>query len=58
MLFTTVRVEYNGAVLGDSSKTAVLPDGTAEYDFITSFECSPDGPNSLDVLVQKPLLCK
>lgn len=53
-----VHVEYNGAVLGDSSKTAVLPDGTAEYDFITSFECSPDGPNSLDVLVQKPLLCK
>uniref|UniRef100_A0A8C3VD84 Cilia and flagella associated protein 70 n=1 Tax=Catharus ustulatus TaxID=91951 RepID=A0A8C3VD84_CATUS len=51
-----VHVEYNGAVLGDSSKTAVLPDGTAEYDFITSFECSPDGPNSLDVLVQKPLL--
>ncbi|XP_032929865.1 cilia- and flagella-associated protein 70 isoform X2 [Catharus ustulatus] len=56
VLFTMVHVEYNGAVLGDSSKTAVLPDGTAEYDFITSFECSPDGPNSLDVLVQKPLL--
>ncbi|NXO41741.1 CFA70 protein, partial [Locustella ochotensis] len=56
MLITLVRVEYNGAVLGDSSKTLVLPDGTAEYDFSTSFECSPDGPNSLDVLVQKPLL--
>ncbi|NWZ68005.1 CFA70 protein, partial [Acrocephalus arundinaceus] len=56
VLITLVRVEYNGAVLGDSSKTAVLPDGTAEYDFSTSFECSPDGPNSLDVLVQKPLL--
>ncbi|RMC17873.1 hypothetical protein DUI87_05542 [Hirundo rustica rustica] len=56
VLITLVRVEYNGAVLGDSSKTGVLPDGTAEYDFSTSFECSPDGPNSLDVLVQKPLL--
>ncbi|NXD44663.1 CFA70 protein, partial [Copsychus sechellarum] len=56
MLFSMVRVEYNGAVLGDSSKTHVMPDGTAEYDFSTSFECSPDGPNSLDVLVQKPLL--
>ncbi|XP_077643068.1 cilia- and flagella-associated protein 70 [Lonchura striata] len=56
LLVTLVSVEYNGAVLGDSSKTDVLPDGTAEYDFSTSFECSPDGPNSLDVLVQKPLL--
>uniref|UniRef100_A0A8C0VLE7 Cilia and flagella associated protein 70 n=1 Tax=Cyanistes caeruleus TaxID=156563 RepID=A0A8C0VLE7_CYACU len=56
VLVTLVRVEYNGAVLGDSSKTHVLPDGTAEYDFSTSFECSPDGPNPLDVLVQKPLL--
>ncbi|CAN8192429.1 unnamed protein product [Coccothraustes coccothraustes] len=56
LLSTLVRVEYNGAVLGDSPKTNVLPDGTAEYDFSTSFEYSPDGPNSLDVLVQKPLL--
>uniref|UniRef100_A0A8C3NJA2 Cilia and flagella associated protein 70 n=1 Tax=Geospiza parvula TaxID=87175 RepID=A0A8C3NJA2_GEOPR len=56
LLYTLVRVEYNGAVLGDSSKTHVLPDGTAEYDFSTSFEYSPDGPNSLDVLVQKPVL--
>ncbi|NXX28082.1 CFA70 protein, partial [Nicator chloris] len=56
VLLTLVRVEYNGTVLGESSKTDVLPDGTAEYDFSTSFECSPDGPNSLDVLVQKPLL--
>lgn len=53
-----VRVEYNGVVLGESSPTAVLPDETAEFDFSTSFEYSPDGPNSLDVLVQKPLLCK
>uniref|UniRef100_A0A8C9NIG0 Cilia and flagella associated protein 70 n=1 Tax=Serinus canaria TaxID=9135 RepID=A0A8C9NIG0_SERCA len=56
LLHTLVRVEYNGAVLGDSPKTNVLTDGTAEYDFSTSFEYCPDGPNSLDVLVQKPLL--
>ncbi|NWS20680.1 CFA70 protein, partial [Pachyramphus minor] len=56
VLVTLVRVEYNGAVLGDSSKVDVLPDGTANYNFTTSFECSPDGPNSLDVIAQKPLL--
>ncbi|KFO63323.1 Tetratricopeptide repeat protein 18, partial [Corvus brachyrhynchos] len=56
VLVTLVRVEYNGEVLGDSPKTDVLPSGTAEYNFSTSFECSPEGPNSLDVIVQKPLL--
>ncbi|NWU59970.1 CFA70 protein, partial [Dromas ardeola] len=53
---TLVRVEYNGAILGDSSKTDVLPDGTANYNFMTSFECSPDGPNSLSDVAQKPVL--
>ncbi|NXS66696.1 CFA70 protein, partial [Pandion haliaetus] len=53
---TLVRAEYNGVILGDSSKTDVLPDGTANYNFMTSFECSPDGPNSLDDIVQKPVL--
>ncbi|PKU30859.1 tetratricopeptide repeat protein hypothetical protein [Limosa lapponica baueri] len=53
---TLVRVEYNGAMLGDSSKTDVLPDGTASYDFVTSFECNPDGPNSLADIAQKPVL--
>ncbi|NXN73160.1 CFA70 protein, partial [Himantopus himantopus] len=52
---TLVRVEYNGAILGDSSKTDVLPNGTANYNFITSFECSPDGPNSLDDIAHKPV---
>ncbi|NXU12801.1 CFA70 protein, partial [Pardalotus punctatus] len=56
LLVSLVRVEYNGAVLGESPKTDVLPDGTAEYEFSTSFECSLDGPNSLDVIVHKPLL--
>uniref|UniRef100_A0A663FDX1 Cilia and flagella associated protein 70 n=1 Tax=Aquila chrysaetos chrysaetos TaxID=223781 RepID=A0A663FDX1_AQUCH len=53
---TLVRAEYNGVILGDSSKTDVLPDGTANYNFMTSFECSPDGPNSLDDIAQKPVL--
>ncbi|XP_075021941.1 cilia- and flagella-associated protein 70 [Calonectris borealis] len=53
---TLVRAEYNGAILGDSSETDVLPNGTANYNFMTSFECSPDGPNSLDDIAQKPVL--
>ncbi|NXL51792.1 CFA70 protein, partial [Podilymbus podiceps] len=53
---TLVRVEYNGAILGDSSKADVLPNGTANYNFTTSFECSPDGRNSLDDIAQTPVL--
>uniref|UniRef100_A0A6G1RWX9 Cilia and flagella associated protein 70 n=1 Tax=Hypotaenidia okinawae TaxID=2861861 RepID=A0A6G1RWX9_9GRUI len=53
---TVVCVEYNGAILGDSSRTDVLPNGTAHYNFTTSFECSPDGPNSWGDIVQKPVL--
>ncbi|NXE29046.1 CFA70 protein, partial [Ardeotis kori] len=53
---TLVRVEYNGAILGDSPKTCVLPNGTANYNFVTSFECSSDGPNSLEDIAQKPVL--
>ncbi|NXP04754.1 CFA70 protein, partial [Thinocorus orbignyianus] len=54
---TLVRVEYHGVILGDSSKTDILPDGTVNYNFMTSFECSPNGPNSLANIVQKPVLC-
>ncbi|NWX47794.1 CFA70 protein, partial [Steatornis caripensis] len=53
---TSVRVEYNGAILGDSSKTDVLPNGTANYNFTAGFECGPDGPNSLDDIAQNPVL--
>ncbi|KAM6320085.1 cilia- and flagella-associated protein 70 [Podargus strigoides] len=53
---TFVRAEYNGAILGDSSNADVLPNGTADYNFTTSFECSPDGPNSLDDIAQKPVV--
>ncbi|KAM4657316.1 cilia- and flagella-associated protein 70 [Amazona ochrocephala] len=53
---TSVCVEYNGVLLGESSRTDVLPNGTADYNFTTSFECSPDGPNSLDDIAQTPVL--
>ncbi|NXS98316.1 CFA70 protein, partial [Jacana jacana] len=53
---TLVCVEYNGAILGESPETDVLPDGTATYNFVTSFECSPSGPNSLADIAQNPLL--
>ncbi|KAM9261466.1 LOW QUALITY PROTEIN: cilia- and flagella-associated protein 70 [Cariama cristata] len=53
---TLVRAEYNGVILGDSSKTDVLPNGTANYNFTTSFDCSSDGPNSLHDIAQKPVL--
>uniref|UniRef100_A0A8D0F7W8 Cilia and flagella associated protein 70 n=1 Tax=Strix occidentalis caurina TaxID=311401 RepID=A0A8D0F7W8_STROC len=45
-----------GVILGESSKTDVLPNGTANYNFMTSFESSPNGPNSLDDIAQKPVL--
>uniref|UniRef100_A0A8D0KW15 Cilia and flagella associated protein 70 n=1 Tax=Strix occidentalis caurina TaxID=311401 RepID=A0A8D0KW15_STROC len=53
---TLVHAEYNGVILGESSKTDVLPNGTANYNFMTSFESSPNGPNSLDDIAQKPVL--
>ncbi|KFQ55488.1 Tetratricopeptide repeat protein 18, partial [Nestor notabilis] len=53
---TSVCVEYNGVIVGQSSRTDVLPNGTADYNFTTSFECSPDGPNSLDDIAQTPVL--
>ncbi|XP_064009315.1 cilia- and flagella-associated protein 70 [Pogoniulus pusillus] len=53
---TLVRVEFKGSVLGDSSKADVSPDGTANYNFLSSFECSSAGPISLDDLVQQPVL--
>ncbi|KAM6407488.1 cilia- and flagella-associated protein 70 [Rhynochetos jubatus] len=53
---TLVRAEYNGATLGDSSRADVSPNGMATYNFTASFECSPDGPNSLDDVAQNPVL--
>ncbi|POI31507.1 hypothetical protein CIB84_004742, partial [Bambusicola thoracicus] len=53
---TLVRVEYNGVILGDSSKADVSPNGMANYNFTTSFEYSADGPNSWVDIAQKPAL--
>ncbi|XP_025059611.1 cilia- and flagella-associated protein 70 isoform X2 [Alligator sinensis] len=52
---TYVRVEYNGTTLGDSSKTDVSSTGTVIYNFTTSFDYNPDGPNSLDDIAHKPI---
>uniref|UniRef100_A0A7M4DUJ3 Cilia and flagella associated protein 70 n=1 Tax=Crocodylus porosus TaxID=8502 RepID=A0A7M4DUJ3_CROPO len=52
---TYVRVEYNGTTLGDSSKTDVSSSGTVIYNFTTSFDYNPDGPNSLDDIAHKPI---
>ncbi|CAO2590569.1 Cilia- and flagella-associated protein 70 [Lemmus lemmus] len=51
---TFVRAEFNQAVLGDSSKITVSPEGTAKYNFTSSIELSPDGI-TLDDLAHKPL---
>ncbi|XP_061206659.1 cilia- and flagella-associated protein 70 isoform X2 [Neopsephotus bourkii] len=53
---TSVCVEFNGVVLGESFRTNVLPKGTADYNFTTSFESSPNGPNSLNDIAQTPVL--
>ncbi|XP_049982984.1 cilia- and flagella-associated protein 70 isoform X3 [Alexandromys fortis] len=52
---TFVRAEFNQAVLGDSSKITVSPEGTAKYNFTSSIELSPDGGITLDDLAHKPL---
>ncbi|XP_040591871.1 cilia- and flagella-associated protein 70 isoform X2 [Mesocricetus auratus] len=52
---TFVRAEFNQAVLGDSSKITVSPEGTAKYNFTTNFELNPDGGITLDDLAHKPL---
>nr|XP_048282362.1 cilia- and flagella-associated protein 70 isoform X7 [Myodes glareolus] len=52
---TFVRAEFNQAVLGDSAKTTVSPEGTAKYSFTSSVELSPDGGVTLDDLAHKPL---
>ncbi|XP_034987278.1 cilia- and flagella-associated protein 70 isoform X2 [Zootoca vivipara] len=53
---TFVRAEYNGIVLGDSAKVESSAEGTAKYNFTTTFDCQPEGPHSLDDIAHKPLL--
>uniref|UniRef100_A0A8D0GYM1 Cilia- and flagella-associated protein 70 n=1 Tax=Sphenodon punctatus TaxID=8508 RepID=A0A8D0GYM1_SPHPU len=52
---TYVHAEYNGVALGDSQKMEMSPDGIVKYNFTTSFDYNPDGPNSLDDIAHKPL---
>uniref|UniRef100_A0A8C2VCT0 Cilia and flagella associated protein 70 n=1 Tax=Chinchilla lanigera TaxID=34839 RepID=A0A8C2VCT0_CHILA len=52
---TVIRAEFNQVVLGDSAKTTVSPDGTAKYNFTSSFEFSPEGGITLDDLAHKPV---
>ncbi|KAM8774657.1 cilia- and flagella-associated protein 70 isoform 5-T5 [Rhynchonycteris naso] len=52
---TFIRAEFNQAVLGDSAKITVSSEGTAKYNFTSSFEISPEGAITLYDLAQKPL---
>ncbi|XP_032698979.1 cilia- and flagella-associated protein 70 [Lontra canadensis] len=52
---TFIRAEFNQVVLGDSAKVTVSPEGTAKYNFTSSFEYSPEGGITLDDLAHKPV---
>uniref|UniRef100_A0A8C7AQ16 Cilia and flagella associated protein 70 n=1 Tax=Neovison vison TaxID=452646 RepID=A0A8C7AQ16_NEOVI len=52
---TFIRAEFNQVILGDSAKVTVSPEGTAKYNFTSSFEYSPEGGITLDDLAHKPV---
>ncbi|XP_006837534.1 PREDICTED: tetratricopeptide repeat protein 18 [Chrysochloris asiatica] len=52
---TYIRAEFNQVVLGDSAKISVSSDGTAKYNFTSSFEFNPEGGITLDDLAHKPV---
>ncbi|XP_008694262.2 cilia- and flagella-associated protein 70 isoform X1 [Ursus maritimus] len=52
---TYIRAEFNQVVLGDSAKVTVSPEGTAKYNFTSSFEYNPEGGITLDDLAHKPV---
>uniref|UniRef100_A0A673TW48 Cilia and flagella associated protein 70 n=1 Tax=Suricata suricatta TaxID=37032 RepID=A0A673TW48_SURSU len=52
---TFIRSEFNQVVLGDSAKVVVSPEGTAKYNFTSSFEFNPEGGITLDDLAHKPV---
>ncbi|XP_037351838.1 cilia- and flagella-associated protein 70 isoform X2 [Talpa occidentalis] len=52
---TFIRAEFNNVVLGDSAKITVSPEGTAKYNFTSTFEFNPDGGITLDDLAHKPV---
>ncbi|XP_004701470.1 cilia- and flagella-associated protein 70 [Echinops telfairi] len=52
---TFIRAEFNQVVLGDSAKITVSSEGTAKYNFTSSFEFNPEGGITLDDLAHKPV---
>ncbi|XP_062070688.1 cilia- and flagella-associated protein 70 isoform X6 [Lepus europaeus] len=52
---TFIRAEFNQVVLGDSAKITVSPEGTAKYNFTSSFEFNPEGGITLDDIAHKPV---
>nr|XP_036854798.1 cilia- and flagella-associated protein 70 [Manis javanica] len=52
---TFIRAEFNQAILGDSAKITVSPEGNAKYNFTSSFEVNPEGGITLDDLAHKPV---
>nr|BAE01369.1 unnamed protein product [Macaca fascicularis] len=52
---TFIRAEFNQVVLGDSAKITVSPEGSAKYNFTSSFEFNPEGGITLDDLAHKPV---
>ncbi|XP_006887628.1 PREDICTED: tetratricopeptide repeat protein 18-like [Elephantulus edwardii] len=53
---TFIHAEFNQMVLGDSAKITVSSEGTAKYNFTSSFEFNPEGGATLDDIAHKPVL--
>ncbi|XP_069469358.1 cilia- and flagella-associated protein 70 isoform X2 [Ambystoma mexicanum] len=51
-----VRLEFNNIQLGDSPRQELSVDQPIEYNYTASFECSADGPVSLDDIAYKPVM--
>ncbi|KAM6184846.1 cilia- and flagella-associated protein 70 [Rhynchocyon petersi] len=52
---TFIRAEFNQVIMGDSAKITVSSEGTAKYNFTSSFEFNPEGGTTLDDLAHKPV---
>ncbi|XP_077896582.1 cilia- and flagella-associated protein 70 isoform X4 [Ictidomys tridecemlineatus] len=52
---TFVRAEFNQVTLGDSAKITVSSEGTAKYNFTSSFEFNPEGGITLNDLAHNPV---
>ncbi|XP_047408468.1 cilia- and flagella-associated protein 70 [Sciurus carolinensis] len=52
---TFVRAEFNQVTLGDSAKITVSSEGTAKYNFTSSFEFNPEGGITLNDIAHNPV---